>query len=207
MPNTLANRLPQDLLSQISKLHQDPRRLCHNWALALDRLSDIDRYGREVGVDISQNVGLAAIGLDVSFDPSRGGNRLMSGEVFCGILEKRGYDPRSVIRIRQMIALCDLHAQPEICDLESRIAYDASIAALGGDRRMYGDYVSRLYAEAEKFMTPEAHRAGRLDYLTRLAAKPIYRTDYFRFQYEDRAKENAGREIASLTPKAGETAA
>ncbi|MFC4687128.1 hypothetical protein ACFO4P_09305 [Epilithonimonas pallida] len=111
-------------------------------------------------------------------------------------LEKLNVPQEKITRIYNQILATKSHKKSEDSDINFLL--DADLAILGQDWKIYENYTQQIrkeYSIYPDFM----YKPGRKKILTHfLEFEEIFKTDYFKGKYEEKARENIQRELVII---------
>jgi predicted metal-dependent HD superfamily phosphohydrolase len=108
-------------------------------------------------------------------------------------------DPATVAEVARLVRLTETHT-PEDDDGHGCVLSDADLAILAADRDRYDEYARAVRAEYAHLDDAE-FRTGRAAVLRSLAEKEcLFHTAHARARWEERARANLARELATLAP-------
>ena len=179
--------LPAGLWPALVTAHTEPPRRYHTLVHAI-RVATV---AGELGG--SRACVLAAWLHDVVYDPGAEDNESASAAWAARVLAG---DP-AVEEVVRLIRLTATH-DPAGGDRDGEVLCDADLSVLGGSAAEYEVYRSAV-REEYAMVGEEAWRVGRAAVLERLLARPrLFRTEEGARRWEDRARTNAGAELARL---------
>jgi len=164
---------------------------------ALDRLVGLDAPGGDAAPGVA--IDFAAWFHDVVHDARAvpGANEHASAGYACCVLADLGAPEPVVTETARLIRLTAEHA-PDPRDVHGCVLTDADLSILGAPEGRYRRYAADVRAEYS-FVADVDWRRGRSAVLEALARRPrIFLTDPARDIFEDRARRNLARELASL---------
>lgn len=144
-------------------------------------------------------VRLALWGHDAIYDPRAPGdaNEQASAILSARLLHRCSVPAAAVAEVTRLVRLTAGHSVAG-GDRNGALMADADLAVLAGDWPSYVAYASAVRAEYAH-VPDEAFRAGRSRVLRSLLALPmLYRVPELRAAWEERARANVARELASL---------
>jgi len=144
------------------------------------------------------SVQLAAWFHDAVYEFDRTDNEERSARLAEEMLASAAVDPRVIAEVERLVRLTANH-NPSRNDANGAVLCDADLAVLASDRRRYADYVADVRAEFAA-LDDATFRSGRAGVLRQLLGMPsLFRTPEGRRRWEDAARANIQREVASLT--------
>ena len=156
-----------------------------------DRLCDVEA------------VGMTLFFHDVVYAPKAHDNEEQSAQLFREFVESEKYrstfPPVLVDNIVQYIMHTKNHLNcPSSSSSDVLYFLDMDLAILGSDRERYAKYMSQIRQEYIHVSLPD-YQKGRTKVLEKfLEAKYLFKTDFFREQYEEVARHNLKWEISVL---------
>jgi predicted metal-dependent HD superfamily phosphohydrolase len=163
----------------------EPHRYYHNRAHLTAVLSIVEE---------SRMASLAAWFHDAVYDPRRGDNEEASAQLAVELLGSLNVPSGEVARLVRLTATHD----PPDGDRDGALLTDADLAILATEPARYDRYVEAVRREYSQ-VPEDAFRVGRAAVLRRLLAMPaLFRVVPERVEWEVRARENLGRELAGL---------
>lgn len=141
---------------------------------------------------------LAAWFHDCIYDPRATDNEEQSAIYAQSVLSGLALPSQTVQAVSQMILSTKTHAT-EAINQDCQILLDADLAIFGAEPQHYDTYVQAIRQEYS-WVPDTAYRTGRAQILqTFLQRARIYGTEPMYAALEEQARENIGRELASLT--------
>jgi predicted metal-dependent HD superfamily phosphohydrolase len=199
-----------DLKDQLIWMYSNPNRYYHNISHLIGSLQTLKEY--HACVDKRNRLELAIWLHDAVCNPIRTDNEVASVEVFydhlygkdiciteeivLGSLEKSGVfaDVSNYIRATQhKLPIKGSHVNENlICDID--------LVTLGADEETFNSYCFKIRREYKMFSDNEYY-GGRLKILHDFLDRGfIYRTDFFKARYEEKAIQNLTKEIDRIRP-------
>ncbi len=111
-------------------------------------------------------------------------------------LKEMGVDARTVAKVGKYVMWTGNHTLPTD-DPDLKHLLDIDLAIFGQSEARFDEYEDQIGHEYS-WASPDLYRKERAKLLTKFRAGPIYKTDYFRRKYEDRARANLARSIEKL---------
>ncbi|MGW8353642.1 HD domain-containing protein [Streptomyces wedmorensis] len=181
----------------------EPQRRYHtvdHLRAVLDRIDELADQGGEGGE--LELVRLAAWFHDAVYRPDRSENEERSATLAEKALTEAGLTPHEVTEVARLVRLTTTH-DPDPGDLNGETLCDADLAILATDPDTYREYTAAV-REEYAFVPDDAFRDGRATVLRHLLSLPrLFRTPYGAAVWEEKARENAERELAELTDSNG----
>lgn len=133
---------------------------------------------------------------DIIYKATSKDNEEKSGEIAKIRLEKLNIPQEKIVRIYNQILATKSHKKSE--DSDTNFLLDADLAILGQDWKIYENYTQQIRKEYSIY--PDfLYNPGRKKVLIHfLEFEEIFKTDYFKEKYEEKARENIQREILIL---------
>lgn len=130
---------------------------------------------------------------DIIYNATSKDNEEKSAELAKTRLEKLNISNEKTARIYYRILATKSHKKSE--DSDTNFLHDADLAILGQDWEIYENYTKQIRKEYSIY--PDfLYNPGRKKVLTHfLEFEEIFKTDYFKEKYEDKARENIQREL------------
>lgn len=145
----------------------------------------------------SVTVSFAVFYHDVIYDASSKSNEEKSAIYAAERLQKLGLDQHMISKISAQILATKQHRKSD--DSDTNYLIDADLSILGKELAVYMDYTRKIrkeYAIYPDFL----YKPGRRKVLRHfLELESIFKTNYFRKEYEMRAKENMTAELSMLS--------
>jgi predicted metal-dependent HD superfamily phosphohydrolase len=188
-------QLGQNLITRYS----EPHRHYHTTKHLVHVLTMIDRLADDHDVFLVQ---LAAWFHDAVYAIPAGqiSNEEASARLALRELSRVGLEQEDLNQIARLIRLTETHL-PGPRDPEGELLCDADLAILASDPAEYAAYVAAVRQEYVQ-VPEEGFLAGRLNVLTELSEREIFRTPRGR-QLTNAARANVGAEIAALSRRLG----
>ncbi|UQB70141.1 hypothetical protein [Epilithonimonas zeae] len=131
---------------------------------------------------------------DIIYKATSKDNEEKSAELAKTRLEKLNIPNDKIIRIHNQIFATKSHKRSE--DSDTNFLLDADLAILGQDWKIYENYTQQIRKEYSIYLD-FMYKPGRKKVLTHfLEFEEIFKTDYFKAKYEEKARENIQRELA-----------
>lgn len=177
----------------------EPQRRYHTVAhlrAVLDRVDELTDQGGEGGE--LELVRLAAWFHDAVYRPDRSENEERSALLAEKALTEAGLTPHEVAEVARLVRLTVTH-DPADGDLNGETLCDADLAILASAPDTYARYAAAV-REEYGFVPEDTFREGRAAVLRHLLDLPrLFRTPYGAAVWEEKARENVGRELKELT--------
>ncbi|MET7331383.1 metal-dependent phosphohydrolase [Nonomuraea sp. NPDC005650] len=177
----------------------EPHRRYHNLdhlAAVLGGIAQLAAPGGDLADDLPA-VRLAAWFHDAVYDGRPGLDEERSAQLAQSRLPRCGVPAGRVAEAARLVRLTAAHDTLAEGDHNGAVLCDADLAVLGMPG--YDDYAGRIRQEYAH-VPDDLFRAGRAEVLRRLLAVPrLYRTERARELWEERARANMTRELATLT--------
>lgn len=183
----------EQLWQELEEAYSAPGRYYHN----LEHLAQLLNLAHRHSSSISNMVALrfAVFYHDAVYNPLSKTNEEDSALLACERLQKLGVGAGELREIQQMILATKSHAASTHADTNLLLDFDLSI--LSAPWPAYLRYTRQIRQEYRQVPLP-TYKQGRLQVLEYFINLPhIYKTPYFK-ECEAKAKENIGREIASM---------
>lgn len=198
-PDAGSTRAGEQLLARWREPHRHYHTVAHLSAV----LDVVDQHaGLTDRVDV---VRLAAWCHDAVYDPRAVGdaNERDSAALAESVLAGLGVPAPAVAEVRRLVLLTAGHAVAP-ADRDGALLCDADLAVLAAPPATYDRYAAAIRREYAQVPEP-AFRAGRAAVLTSLLALPaLFRLPPLASRWEEPARDNVRRELATLTgPGAG----
>lgn len=137
---------------------------------------------------------------DAVYTPRALDNEKRSADLAEAELSRLGISPERRNKVKKLILETKSHEVSE-SDTDAQFFMDADMSILGADKETYDRYAKNIkeeYAEQHSGITPDVFKRGRKSILEGfLKRSRIFLTDTMHDRYEQRARGNIGREIAS----------
>ncbi|MFO7563269.1 MAG: hypothetical protein R6X02_11550 [Enhygromyxa sp.] len=186
-------------LAELVERYAEPHRRYHGVA-HIDALARLfEQVAAGPGWRRPAEVALAILFHDAIYEPGRPDNEARSAQLARERLAD--WDQVEVERIAALIEATASHgaAQTE-ADPDLGHFLDADVAILGAPPEVYDRYARGVLEEYAPVVDVAAFRAGRRVFVLEQLARPqLFHTLWFRDHYEATARENLGRELASLS--------
>ena len=183
--------LKTDYWKEIEKSYSQKSRKYHN----LTHLENIILELEEVKDKISDydSILFSIFYHDIIYKATSKDNEEKSAEIAKTRLEKLNIPQEKITRIYNQILATKSHKKSEVSD--TNFLLDADLAILGQDWKIYENYTQQIrkeYSIYPDFM----YKPGRKKVLIHfLEFEEIFKTDYFKGKYEEKARENIQREL------------
>ncbi|TCO48667.1 putative metal-dependent HD superfamily phosphohydrolase [Kribbella antiqua] len=191
-----AQPLGDDLLARYAEQH----RHYHDQQHLTEVLETVDELAGQA--DDVDAVRLAAWFHDAIYDPQAdpGENEELSAQLAELELAAYGVDADRVDEVGRLVRLTAKHdCEPD--DANGAVLCDADLRILGMPRERYDEYAAGIREEYGHIGDREFAR-GRMSFLQTLAGTRLYATARGHDEWEQAARDNLGREVESLGPKA-----
>jgi predicted metal-dependent HD superfamily phosphohydrolase len=190
------SELPE-LLPELARRYAEPHRAYHG----IEHIAALAQLYVDVARGPSWHspieVALAILFHDAIYEPGRPDNEDRSAELAVLLLRDRQLDvPRIAMMIRAT-KTHDLLAHADDHDLAHFI--DADMAIIGTAPHVYDAYAKAVRREFSSIPAPMFERGRQAFLLEQLARPSLFHTAWFRARYEDAARRNLARELATLT--------
>lgn len=140
-------------------------------------------------------VELAAWFHDAVYDVHRGDSEERSARLATAALPAYSFDADEAAETARLVRLTATHEVADH-DHDAAVLCDADLAILGSDRERYDEYTRQVRAEYHHVLEPDFLR-GRREVLQRLLDhESLFHTALGREWWEQRARENIGRELS-----------
>ncbi|MFI7129911.1 metal-dependent phosphohydrolase [Nonomuraea sp. NPDC050153] len=184
-----------ELLARWSEPHRRYHTLDH-LAAVLGGIAQLAAPREDLADDLPA-VRLAAWFHDAVYDGRPGLDEERSAQLAQSRLPGCGVPAGRVAEVARLVRLTAAHDTLTAGDRNGAVLCDADLAVLGLPG--YDDYAGRIRQEYAH-VPDDLFRAGRAEVLRRLLAVPrLYRTERARELWEERARANMTRELATLT--------
>ena len=183
---------------RLVRAYDDPSRSYHDLRHLAEVLDRVELLLGEDGMNTMDRdaVVLAAWFHDVVYD-RHGDNEERSAVLAARELATVDVPPLLVEEVARLVRLTADH-RPDDVDLAGQVLCDADLAILAADRERYDEYV-RGVREEYAHVDDADFRSGRAAVLRALTDAPsIFRTAPARERWEEAARVNLARELASL---------
>jgi len=183
--------LKTDYWKEIEKSYSQKSRKYHN----LIHLENMILELEEVNDKISDcdSLHFSIFYHDIIYKATSKDNEEKSAEIAKIRLEKLNIPQEKITRIYNQILATKSHRKSE--DSDTNFLLDADLAILGQDWKIYENYTQQIrkeYSIYPDFM----YKPGRKKVLIHfLEFEEIFKTDYFKGKYEEKARENIQREL------------
>lgn len=196
--NSLSFTTDQDLINnlwrEIEQKYSEKKRYYHNLEHIGNMFSELEAV-KDLISDFS-NISFAIFYHDVIYDASSKLNEEKSAEFARTRLQKLSVDEGSVGQIYKQILATKTHQKSD--DPDTNYLLDADLSILGKSLEIYLGYTRKIRKEYSVY--PDfLYKPGRKKVLQHfLELDNIFKTDYFKDQYEVQAKLNIEYELHSL---------
>ena len=183
-----------DVYASLDAAYREPARVYHTTAHLADCLVQLDWFPESAAE--RDLVETALWFHDAVYDPRSSENEARSAEWAARALAGAGVEGHLVRRVSALVLLTR-HLEPAI-DSAGQLLCDIDLSILGRDPPEFERFERAIRAEYVWVPEPE-YRAGRRRILRGfLARRPLYQTMPFRVRYEESARGNLARALASL---------
>jgi hypothetical protein len=183
--------LKTDYWTEIEKSYSQKSRKYHNLAHLENMLLELENVKDEI-LDYD-SILFSIFYHDIIYKATSKDNEEKSAEIAKTRLEKLNIPNDKIIKIYSQILATKSHSKNE--DSDTNFLLDADLAILGQDWTIYENYTQQIrkeYSIYPDFM----YKPGRKKVLTHfLEFDEIFKTDSFKEEYEERARENIQREL------------
>jgi predicted metal-dependent HD superfamily phosphohydrolase len=190
-----------DLLPELVRRYAEPHRVYHG----IDHITALAQLFMDVahgpGWRAPIEVALAILFHDAIYEPGRSDNEDRSAELAIETLRDAPINQAvDIDRIAEMIRATKSHDQlTHANDHDLAHFIDADMAIIGTPPHVYDAYAQAVRREFASIPSPMFNR-GREAFLTKqLARTALFHTPWFRARYEDAARANLARELATLS--------
>lgn len=180
----------------LARFYQQLHRHYHTLEHIADCLERYKEIPRDVNIRRPMTVVMALWWHDVIYDPRSSTNELDSAHLAEDICRMMGIDSGPSARVCEFILATRHESEPD-CQ-GAKFVCDIDLASLGYDWDTFSENSRKIRAEYD--FVPEAEFCSkRAEVMRAFLDRPtIYWTEYFRDQYEARARENILRHIEEL---------
>ncbi|MEY8760927.1 HD domain-containing protein [Chryseobacterium tongliaoense] len=194
LPFTSDQDLINNLWWEIEQKYSEKKRYYHNLEHLGNMFSEIEAI-KDLISDFS-NISFAIFYHDVIYDASSKTNEEKSAEFAQIRFQKLSIDQESVDQVCKQILATKMHQKSG--DIDTNYLLDADLSILGKDLETYLDYTRKIRKEYSIY--PDfLYKPGRKKVLQHFSElENIFKTDYFKDQYEVQAKLNIEYELRSL---------
>lgn len=186
--------LIENLWLKIEKKHSEKGRFYHN----LDHLENMFLELEAVKDQILNytTITFSVFYHDIIYDTTSRSNEEKSAEFAVSRLEELNIDQAIIKEVFEQILATKTHQISNHHD--TNYLLDADLSILGKDAETYIDYTKKIRKEYS-FYPDLLYKPGRKKVLQHfLELESIFKTDYFKSQYEKQAKENIQSELDNL---------
>ena len=182
---------------QLVQLYSSKNRHYHNLNHLQALLELLAQYRNQVASP--KTVGLAIWYHDAIYTPSQKNNEEKSAELAEKHLTALGEDPTVISNCYKLILATKNHTVPDGLDtFDARFLLDIDLSILAAPRTAYLEYTRQIRREYNLYPS-FLYRKGRKKVLEHfLNMTHIYKTQLFREQFEQQARDNIGYEILTL---------
>jgi predicted metal-dependent HD superfamily phosphohydrolase len=192
LPGAPAERSAEVLADLVAR-HGEPQRRYHTITHVVAVLDALDELGH--GTD--RPARLAAWFHDAIYDPRATDNEARSAELARSVLPSLGLDDRAVTEVARLVEQTRDHAVAP-GDESGAALVDADLSILGAPAEVYDGY-ARAVRDEYAHVPDDAWRLGRAFVLRSFLDRPVlFRTGAGRDRWEEPARANLARELASL---------
>lgn len=190
---SVSDKLGKELCSEVEEAYTHSSRYYHN-------LSHINSLwlllDRSIEINDPDTILLSVIYHDIIYDPSQNNNEEMSAQFAVRRLRSISFPEDKILRCSDQILATKGHQVSS--DIDTNLFTDADLSILGADWDSYSVYSKNIRMEYSIY--PDAlYYPGRKKVLKHfLQMERIYKTVRFFNRYEDQARANISRELASL---------
>lgn len=184
------------LLTRLRTRHRERHRRYHTVAHLSAVVTSVVDLAASVRVADLDAVVAAAFYHDAIYEPASPANERASARLARRDLTALGWDPTRATRVAEMIEATDHHLDP--CDDDTAVLFDADLAILGAAPDEYDTYAAAVRSEY-RHVDDDAWRTGRAAVIASFLDRvTIYATATGRDRWETAARNNLGRELATL---------
>jgi predicted metal-dependent HD superfamily phosphohydrolase len=195
------SELPE-LLPELARRYAEPHRAYHG----IEHIAALAQLYVDVARGPSWHapteVALAILFHDAIYEPGRPDNEDRSAELAIELLHDKA-QRIDVPRIAMMIRATKTHDQlgqlGQADDHDLAHFIDADMAIIGTAAHVYDAYAQAVRREFSSIPAPMFERGRQAFLLEQLARPSLFHTAWFRTRYEDAARRNLARELATLT--------
>ena len=185
-------QLPDELVRALAAAYGEPHRAYHNASHIAEVLDWYDRVADDVGWQQPAEVYVAILFHDAIYVAGARDNEARSAA-----WAREAELPVDRARVAQLIELTSQHGSHDEADRDAALFLDCDMAILGAPPARFADYDAQIAREYAA-LAPDAFRAGRRAFLTKLAAKPrIFLSDYFHARLDAQARANLAAALSS----------
>lgn len=185
-------KLKHDYWKEIEKSYSRKSRKYHNLTHLENMILELENVKDEI-LDYDSLL-FSIFYHDIIYKATSKDNEEKSAEKAKIRLEKLNIPNDKIIRIYNQILATKSHKRSE--DSETNFLLDADLAILGQDWEIYKNYTQQIrkeYSIYPDFM----YKSGRKKVLTHfLEFEEIFKINYFKEKYEEKARENIQRELS-----------
>lgn len=177
----------------IQKYHNESHRKYHNTVHIADCL---DKCALNEETKQNHVLHLAFWYHDVIYNPLKKDNELKSAEMAVRFLKKQDASQELITNVNSLI-MATLHNRPPKNEMEAYIM-DIDISILGSSSEDYSTYTENIRKEY-KWVPWFLYKKKRMEILEMfLKRDTLYFTEYFKCNFEDKARKNIKNEINKL---------
>jgi predicted metal-dependent HD superfamily phosphohydrolase len=190
-----------DLLPELARRYAEPHRAYHG----IDHIAALAQLFVEVargpGWHAPIEVALAVLFHDAIYEPGRPDNEDRSAELAIELLRDTPISQAvDVSRISEMIRATKSHDQLTHADDHDLAHFiDADMSIIGTPPDVYDAYAQAVRREFSSVSSPMFNRGREAFLAKQLTRTSLFHTPWFRARYEDAARANLARELATLT--------
>jgi predicted metal-dependent HD superfamily phosphohydrolase len=183
--------------NQLVVMYGDRKRFYHNISHIASMLKD---FKKNRNMFIDPDVCEAAIWFhDAYYEIGKKDNEIKSAELAVSCLRKMGVSDQDFLdKVKRMVEVSDHSKTFKNLSSDEKLFIDLDMSILGKKKDEYDRYKSNVRQEYSSFNDND-YKSGRLLFLDGMVRRSsIYKTLYFKNQYEKRAKKNITKEIVDL---------
>ena len=183
--------LVEGLWSDIEKKYTEKGRHYHNLGHLKHMFAELDAVRNKIGNFTA--ISFSVFYHDVIYEATSKSNEEKSAEFAASALRKLNIPHDMIERICNQIIATKSHQKSD--DPDTNYLLDADLSILGKDHETYIEYTRKIRKEYSIY--PDLlYKPGRKKVLNHfLALESIFKTEDFRVQYEDKARENIINEL------------
>lgn len=193
--------VPEALLDELAVHYADPPRHYHDLAHVAEVASRFAEVGCEVGWAHPREVYLAVLFHDAIYVAGATDNERRSAVAAEDAIARLVLAPTDAAYVAALIELTARHGSLTRSDVdpEEALFLDCDLAILGADAATFDRYDEGVRLEYAPIVPADAYRAGRRQFLERLASRPrLFLSDYFHARLDAGARDNLRRALARL---------
>jgi predicted metal-dependent HD superfamily phosphohydrolase len=192
-----------DTGAELERLYSDGERWYHTTDHAITVTAVAGELATSCGVEHRDAAILAAAAAahDAVYDRRPGEDERDSARWARAALLRCSAEQSAADRVGRLIISTERHqrAEDDPADALAVVLWDADLSVLGGDAASYERYRAAVRREFDT-VSDEQWRTGRAAVLSDLLGRPfLFGTETGRQRWEAAARDNVGRELASLT--------